>query len=140
MKLPRASNVAQALLPAVSRLVSTLLPDCDPASRASVGRSADAAGKSACATSGRSLRVFLLLMLAAPGLSQSEDEPYFSLSSMRTFGAGAKPSVALTAWNVDTLEFRVYRVDDPVQFFQQLESAHQFGGGAPRAPHPRTRG
>ena len=26
-------------------------------------------------------------MLAAPGLSQSEDEPYFSLSSARTFGA-----------------------------------------------------
>jgi hypothetical protein len=84
------------------------------------------------------LRALLLLMLAAPGLSQSEDEPYFSLSSMRTFGAGAKASVALTAWNVNTLEFRVYRVDDPVQFFQQLESAHEFGGRAPRPPHQRT--
>src|ERR1017187_5016030 len=77
-------------------------------------------------------------MLAAPGLSQSEDEPYFSLSSARTFGAGTKTSVALTAWNVDTLEFRVYRVDDPVQFFQQLESAHEFGGRVPRPPHQRT--
>ena len=83
-------------------------------------------------------RVLLLLVLAAPGLSQSEDEPYFSLSSARTFGAGAKPSVALTAWNVDTLEFRVYRVNDPVQFFEQLESAHEFGGSVPRPPHQRT--
>ena len=84
------------------------------------------------------LRVLLLLTLAAPGLSQPEDEPYFSLSSTRTFGAGAKASVSLTAWNVDSLEFRVYRVDDPVQFFQQLESAHEFGGQAPRPPHQRT--
>ncbi len=39
------------------------------------------------------LRVLLLLMLAAPGLSQSEDEPYFSLSTNRTFAAtgGKKP-------------------------------------------------
>src|ERR1035437_3814133 len=63
------------------------------------------------------LRILLLLALAAPGLSQSEDEPYFSLSSQRTFGAGGKPSVSLNAWNVDTLEFRVYRVNDPVHFF-----------------------
>src|SRR5664279_5424947 len=84
------------------------------------------------------LRVVLLLMLAAPGLSQNEDEPYFSLSSMRTFGAGGKPSVSLNAWNVAELEFRVYRISDPVQFFEQLESAHEFGGRVPRPPHQRT--
>ncbi|MCX6629556.1 MAG: MG2 domain-containing protein, partial [Candidatus Solibacter sp.] len=83
-------------------------------------------------------RVLMLLMLAAPGLGQSEDEPYFSLSSMRTFGAGGKPSVSLSAWNVAALEFRVYRIDDPVQFFQQLESAHEFGGRAARPPNQRT--
>ena len=84
------------------------------------------------------LRILLLLTLAAPGLSQSEDEPYFSLSSNRTFGAGGKPAVSLNAWNVKSLEFRVYRVNDPVQFFQQLESAHEFGGRVPRPPHQRT--
>src|ERR1039458_9036813 len=84
------------------------------------------------------LRVLMLLMLAAPGLSQDEDEPYFSLSSMRTFGAGAKPSVSLNAWNVAELEFRVYRINDPVQFFEQLENAHEFGGRGPRPPHQRT--
>jgi hypothetical protein len=73
------------------------------------------------------LRVFMLLMLAAPGLCQPEDEPYFSLSSNRTFGVGGKPSVSLNAWNVPALEFRVYRINDPVQSFQQLESAHEFG-------------
>ena len=46
--------------------------------------------------------------------------------------------MSLSAWNVDTLEFRVYRVNDPVQFFQQLESAHEFGGRVPRPPHQRT--
>ena len=84
------------------------------------------------------LRVLMLLMLAAPGLSQPEDEPYFSLSSNRTFGAGGKPSISLNAWNVAALEFRVYRINDPVQFFQQLESAHEFGGRVPRPPHERT--
>jgi hypothetical protein len=84
------------------------------------------------------LRILMLLMLAAPGLSQDEDEPYFSLSSARTFGAGGKPSIALNAWNVSDLEFRVYRINDPVQFFEQLESAHEFGGRAPRPPHQPT--
>src|ERR1019366_8115541 len=83
-------------------------------------------------------RVLMLLVLAAAGLSQSENETYFALSSGRTFGVGGKPSVSLNAWNIDTLEFRVYRVDDPVQFFQQLENAHEFGGGAPGPPHQPT--
>ena len=42
--------VAQALLPAVSRLVSTPVRERDTESKASVGMSADAAGTSACAT------------------------------------------------------------------------------------------
>ena len=163
MKLLRTSDVAQALLPAVSRLVSTLvMVGRTPRSGCPLGQDAlvpqpeprhqqadEGVGRgpggpphhqcSHCATRhGRSLRILLLLFLAAPGLSQSEDEPYFSLSSARTFGAGAKTSVALTAWNVDTLEFRVYRIDDPVQFFKQLESAHEFGGRVPRPPHQRT--
>jgi 3-oxoacyl-[acyl-carrier-protein] synthase II len=45
------ADVAQALLTAVSRLVSTPVPSCDAASKKSVGKSADAAGGSACATS-----------------------------------------------------------------------------------------
>jgi hypothetical protein len=48
--LPRL-DVAQALLPAASRLVSTPVRGRGTVSKASVGMSADAAGKSACATS-----------------------------------------------------------------------------------------
>src|ERR1017187_4482203 len=89
-------------------------------------------------TLSRSLRLLLLVAAAAIGLSQSEDEPFFQLSSSRTFGANGKPSVSLTAWNVDSLAFRVYRINDPVKFFAQLEDAHQFGGTAPRPPRDLT--
>jgi len=80
-------------------------------------------------------RLLLLLAVAAAGLGQSEDEPYFSLRSSRTFGSNGEPSIALTASNVESLDFRVYRINDPVAFFQQLEDPHQFGGSAPRPPH-----
>jgi 3-oxoacyl-[acyl-carrier-protein] synthase II len=64
-------DVAQALLPAVSRLVST--PDA--ASKGSVGRSADAAGRSACATSwlSRSDRLAIVAARDAVGADLSED-------------------------------------------------------------------
>jgi uncharacterized protein YfaS (alpha-2-macroglobulin family) len=83
-------------------------------------------------------RLLVLLALAASGLSQSEDEPYFALSSTRTFAPNSRPSVMLSAWNVDSLEFRIYRVQDPMQFFEQLEDAHQFGGHVPRPARERT--
>jgi uncharacterized protein YfaS (alpha-2-macroglobulin family) len=83
-------------------------------------------------------KLILLLAAAAPGLSQSESEPYFALSTARTFGSKGRPSVSLSAWNVDSLEFRVYRVDDPMKFFEQIENPHEFGGRAPRPPHERT--
>src|ERR1022692_4808298 len=86
----------------------------------------------------RTLRLLLLMAAVAIGLSQSEDEPYFALSSSRTFGVNGKPSVSLTAWNVDSLAFRVYRINDPVKFFAQLENPHQFGGNVPRPPLDRT--
>jgi hypothetical protein len=80
----------------------------------------------------------LLVAAAAIGLSQSEDEPFFQLSSSQTFAANGKPSVSLTAWNVDALTFRVYRINDPVKFFAQLEDPHQFGGNVPRPPRDLT--
>jgi len=57
--------VAQALVPAASRLVSTLVRDGD----ASVGMSADAAGTSACATSPRNTRERVALVAAAACLA-----------------------------------------------------------------------
>jgi len=84
------------------------------------------------------LRILFLLALAAPGLSQPEGEPYFSLNSFRTWSGNSKPSVSLNAWGIDALEFRVYRVNDPVRFFEQLESPHNFGGRVPRPAHEPT--
>jgi uncharacterized protein YfaS (alpha-2-macroglobulin family) len=86
----------------------------------------------------RPLRALLLLALAAPGLCQPEAEPYFSVNSFKTWGTGSKPTVSLNAWGVESLEFRVYRVQDPVRFFEQLEDAHNFGGHVPRPPHEAT--
>ena len=84
------------------------------------------------------LRLALLLAAAASGLSQSENQPYFALSSNQTFGTKGKPSVSMSAWAVDSLEFRVYRVDDPVKFFEQIENPHEFGGRSPAPPRERT--
>jgi len=83
-------------------------------------------------------QLILLLAAAATGLSQSEDQPYFALSSNQTFGTHSKPSISISSWAVDSLEFRVYRIGDPVKFFQQLENAHQFGAHTPAPPHERT--
>ena len=39
----------------------------------------------------------------------------------------------------EQLEFRVYRVNDPIKFFSQLQELHSFGGRGPALPkHPRT--
>jgi len=58
------ADVAQALVPAVSRLVSTPVRGRDTVSRAGVGMSADAAGTSACATSRDRARALALGFLA----------------------------------------------------------------------------
>jgi uncharacterized protein YfaS (alpha-2-macroglobulin family) len=86
----------------------------------------------------RHLRFSLLLVMSAAALCQSESEPYFSLTSQRTFPSNSKPFVAMSAWNVAQLDFRVYRINDPVKFFEQLEDPHQFGGHNPAPPHAPT--
>lgn len=84
------------------------------------------------------LRLGLLFAAAAAMLGQGESDPYFALASFNTFGSGGKPSISLSAWNVDALEFRVYRINDPVKFFQQLDDPHRFGTQTPQPPRERT--
>lgn len=86
----------------------------------------------------RPLRFLILFAAAAAALCQSEGEPYFSLMSQRTFGSNSTPSVMMSAWNVDGLDFRVYRVKDPLEFFRLIEDPHQFGGRAPRPASEMT--
>lgn len=87
---------------------------------------------------GFALRALIALVIAAPVLCRNEAEPYFTVSSVRTFGSGDRPSVMLTAWDVDAVQIRVYRVKDPMLFFERLEDSHSFGGRAPRPGGKRT--
>jgi len=53
--------------------------------------------------------------------------PFFSLSTIRTFGTSENPRLWLDHRNIDSLDFRVYRVNDPQRFFMQLSNPHQLG-------------
>ncbi|MFN0169696.1 MAG: alpha-2-macroglobulin family protein [Bryobacteraceae bacterium] len=70
----------------------------------------------------------LALLTLLPSVAQ-EQRPYFSLSSGKTWAPGEAPSIQMWANNVSGLEFRVYRVNDPIKFFQKLENVHRFGEG-----------
>jgi len=79
--------------------------------------------------------VLLLHTLLSPLLAQEPDvQPYFSLTSDRTYLPGEKVEVAVYSHNVNALQFRIYRVNDPIKFFSQLQEMHSFGGQAPRMP------
>lgn len=53
--------------------------------------------------------------------------PFFSLSTIRTFGTSENPRLWLDYRNIDSLDFRVYRINDPQRFFAQLSDPHQLG-------------
>ena len=80
--------------------------------------------------------ILLCCTLVSPLLAQpdSDSQAYFSLSSDRTYMPGEKPEIAVSAHNVSSLEFRVYRVNDPVKFFSQMQELHNFGGRGPAMP------
>ena len=86
----------------------------------------------------KAIRLPLLLALAVSMLGQGENEAYFGLSSSRTFASDGSPTVSMNAFNVDSLEFRVYRVNDAVKFFRNLDQPHEFGGRVPKPPQNRT--
>jgi uncharacterized protein YfaS (alpha-2-macroglobulin family) len=76
----------------------------------------------------RLLLVVAVLLATLPAVAQdSGPHTYFSLSSDRTFLPGEKPTIRLYTQDVDRLEFRVYRVNDPEKFFSQLQNVHSFG-------------
>ncbi len=73
-------------------------------------------------------------MLPLFAQDDSDAESWFSLTSQKTFLTGEKPEIAVNAHNVKQLEFRVYRVNDPVKFFSQMQELHNFGGQGPALP------
>jgi alpha-2-macroglobulin len=77
-------------------------------------------------------RSVLLLSLTVLLSAQTDQEhPYFSLASAQTYVTGEKLHVEISAIDLKDLDFRVYKIDDPVKFFRQIPDPHQFGGQAP---------
>jgi len=74
----------------------------------------------------RKLAVLALILLSIPVLARDK-KVYFSVTTNKTFRPNEKPKIQLYAHDVDALEFRVYRVKDPLKFFQRLDDVHQFG-------------
>ncbi len=74
----------------------------------------------------KALRLLAVLGIAAASAGQEEVRPFFLLASSHTFGSNGKPSINVSATNVTSLKFRVYRVNDPEKFFRQLDQAHDF--------------
>lgn len=83
----------------------------------------------------RQLIVVLLLALTLAGPARAQEEPdegSFSITTNATYAPGQTPQVSVWTENVHSLEFRLYRVNDPVKFFTQLREMHSYGGRAPR--------
>ena len=59
--------------------------------------------------------------------SAASTEPSFSVSSRQTYAPSQQPKIWISFRQVDHLDFRVYRVKDPVLFFSKLKDAHSFG-------------
>ncbi len=73
----------------------------------------------------------IILFAAAPATFAQEttdsSEPSFSVSSRQTYAPSQQPKIWISFQQVDHLDFRVYRVKDPIQFFSKLKDAHSFG-------------
>jgi alpha-2-macroglobulin len=54
-------------------------------------------------------------------------KPNFSLSTNRTYGTNEKARIYINYQAIAHLDFRIYKVKDPVKFFKQLDNPHQMG-------------
>jgi uncharacterized protein YfaS (alpha-2-macroglobulin family) len=59
--------------------------------------------------------------------TRSTNKPFFSLSSHRTYGTSEPARLWIDYGGVDKLDFRVYRVKDPLKFFTGLSNPHRMG-------------
>jgi len=80
--------------------------------------------------------LLFLSLFTATAIAQDKN-PYFSLYSEKTFRPQEKMSVDITTNNVDALEFRLYKVQDPEKFLHNLKDLHAFGGVGNRTPQER---
>ncbi len=75
----------------------------------------------------RGLALFALLAALVLTSNPFARAQSFNLSTSKTFAPGDKPTIHLYTHDVDSLEFRIYRVDDPVKFVENLKELHSFG-------------
>jgi uncharacterized protein YfaS (alpha-2-macroglobulin family) len=54
-------------------------------------------------------------------------KPFFSLHTSRTYATSDRARVFVNYRGVESLDFRVYKVKDPVKFFRGLEDPHRVG-------------
>src|SRR5215212_1137826 len=54
-------------------------------------------------------------------------KPFFSLHTGRTYATTDRARLWVNYRGVESLDFRVYKVKDPVKFFRQLDNPHQVG-------------
>jgi alpha-2-macroglobulin len=54
-------------------------------------------------------------------------KPFFSLHTSRTYATTDRARVFVNYRGVQELDFRVYRVKDPIEFFRRLDNPHQVG-------------
>jgi uncharacterized protein YfaS (alpha-2-macroglobulin family) len=54
-------------------------------------------------------------------------KPFFSLLTNRSYGTNERPRLWLNYRDIEAIDFRVYRVNDPAKFFHSLDNPHQFG-------------
>ena len=79
----------------------------------------------------------LLLTLLCPMWALAARPVSFNLSTNRSFAPTEKPTLHLYAQNVDELEFRIYRVQNPGKFLAGLPDLHSFDNGTPWGPKER---
>lgn len=88
------------------------------------------------------LTLALLACTALPTLAgeaqDSARQPAFSLSSSRISSTREQPSIMLTFRQLDHLDFRVYKVRDPMTFFAGLRDPHVLGSEQVEVPHEET--
>ncbi len=87
------------------------------------------------------LALALLLLAGTPAWPQPAGDaggPAFQLWSSQIFTTRDQASFSLTYRELDHLDFRVYRVADPVAFFTGLRDPHQLGSEAPVVPQEQS--
>jgi len=87
------------------------------------------------------LALGILFAVWAPVSAQpagQAEAPAFSLWSSQIYTTTEQPAFSLTYRGLDHLDFRVYRVSDPLAFFSSLRDPHQLGSEKPVVPQERT--